>query len=66
VEAVLGGLAAGSAVTRARQARLSKKPSERGAIEDDPVRRVATKDLLRVVGRRGFRRLRRTFADENA
>jgi hypothetical protein len=57
VEAVLGGIAAGSATTRSRQARLSS------AVEDSSIRKVATKDLLRVVGRRGFRRLRRTFED---
>jgi hypothetical protein len=57
VEAVLGGIAAGSAATRSRQARLSS------ATEDSSIRKVATKDLLRVVGRRGFRRLRRTFED---
>lgn len=64
VEAVLGGIAAGSAVTRNRQARQAKKLAEQSAVEDSSIRRVATKDLLRVVGRRGVRRLRRTFADK--
>ncbi|MEE1940515.1 hypothetical protein V1L54_14055 [Streptomyces sp. TRM 70361] len=55
VEAVLGGLAAGAAFARYRQ-------PEPGAIDDFPVRKVPTRDLLRVVHRRGVRRLRRGLA----
>lgn len=60
VEAILGGIAAGTAVTRALQA------AEPCTIEDSSIRKVTSKDLLRVVGRRGFRRLRRTLVDKGA
>jgi hypothetical protein len=65
VEAVLGGIAAGSAVTLARQARLLRTLPEPGVIEDAPLRKVAARDLLRVLGRRGVRRLRRPFVDKD-
>ncbi|MDT0310588.1 hypothetical protein RM780_27100 [Streptomyces sp. DSM 44917] len=69
VEAVLGGIAAGAAVPRPRpvpppeRAKASRPEgslkTEDPAVEDRPVRRVPARDLLRVLGRRGVRRLRR-------
>ncbi|WP_059007471.1 hypothetical protein [Streptomyces specialis] len=54
VEAILGGITAGSTLTRTRPA----KPRP-GTVEDRPVSKVPAADLLRIVGRRGLRRLRR-------
>ncbi|MGW8066103.1 hypothetical protein ACVV2G_28460 [Streptomyces ziwulingensis] len=55
VEAVLGGIRAGSALELSRQAERSRSDS----VEDRPVRQVTAQDLLRVVARRARRRLRR-------
>ncbi|WP_217162773.1 hypothetical protein [Streptomyces sp. AC512_CC834] len=55
VEAVLGGIRAGSALASSRQAERSYSD----AIENRPVRKVTAQDLLRVVARRARRRLRR-------
>ncbi|MFD5220042.1 hypothetical protein ACFWMH_20625 [Streptomyces tendae] len=55
VEAVLGGIRAGSALASSRQTERSQSD----AIEDRPVRKVTAQDLLRVVARRARGRLRR-------
>ncbi|MFC8087460.1 hypothetical protein [Streptomyces sp. NPDC057340] len=55
VEAVLGGIRAGSALASSRQAERARSD----AVEDRPVRKVTAQDLLRVVARRARRRLRR-------
>lgn len=55
VEAVLGGIQAGSALATSRQERRARS----GELEDRTVRKVTARDLLRVVARRGLRRLRR-------
>ncbi|MGK5530382.1 hypothetical protein [Streptomyces sp. URMC 129] len=68
VEAILGGIAAGSTLRPGKpepapEPRATPEPGLRpGTVEDRPVRKVPAEELLRIVGRRGIRRLRRGLA----